>query len=102
MDEAEVVRTAGLGWECRDAAGSGGASASVGVDALCEDAGATPGVYGSRLTGAGFGGSALHLVERSAAVSASQEIAARFRARFGRSPTILAVRASEGATVEER
>jgi len=72
------------------------------LDALCEDAGATPGVYGSRLTGAGFGGSALHLVERSAAVSASQEIAARFRARFGRSPTILAVRASEGATVEEQ
>ena len=32
------------------------------LDALCEIADALPGVYGSRLTGAGFGGCTLHAV----------------------------------------
>ena len=37
------------------------------LDALCEIADALPGVYGSRLTGAGFGGCTLHLVDAEVA-----------------------------------
>ncbi len=36
------------------------------LDTLCEVADATPGVYGSRLTGAGFGGCTIHLLAPSA------------------------------------
>jgi galactokinase len=72
----------------------------VELDVLCEEANRVDGVYGSRMTGAGFGGSALHLVRSDAGVGASEEIGARFRARFGRTPTMLIVKASDGATVE--
>ena len=70
------------------------------LDVLCEEANRVDGVYGSRMTGAGFGGSALHLVRSDAVVPAREEIGARFRARFGRTPTMLIVKASDGATVE--
>lgn len=70
------------------------------LDALCDDADRVTGVFGSRMTGAGFGGSALHVVAADAVESASEEIAARFHTRFGRTPTILVVNASDGASVE--
>jgi galactokinase len=67
------------------------------LDALCESADALPGVHGSRLSGAGFGGCTLHLVEAEAAGEVASELAARFAARFGRRPPIHAVRAADGA-----
>jgi galactokinase len=70
------------------------------IDALCEEADLLEGVYGSRLTGAGFGGCALHLVAPDAIDSVREELAARFHERFGRTPRILAAVAAEGASVE--
>ncbi len=70
------------------------------IDALCEIADRLEGVYGSRLTGAGFGGCALHLVAPEAIESVREELAARFYQRFGRTPPVLAAIAAEGATIE--
>ncbi len=67
------------------------------LDALCEIADALPGVLGSRLCGAGFGGCTLHLVEAPAVEAVEQALAERFAARFGRRPPILRVRAADGA-----
>lgn len=68
------------------------------LDALCEIGDALPGVLGSRLCGAGFGGCTLHWVEAAAGEEVEQALADRFAARFGRRPPMLRVRAAEGAT----
>jgi galactokinase len=52
------------------------------VDALVEDAADTPGVFGARLTGGGFGGSIVALVEPSRVRRVGAAVLARHRSRF--------------------
>jgi galactokinase len=67
------------------------------LDALCEIADALPGVYGSRLTGAGFGGCTLHAVASAAAAEVERHLALGFERRAGRRPRVLRVHAADGA-----
>jgi galactokinase len=67
------------------------------LDLLCELGDVHPGCHGSRLTGAGFGGSTLHLVAPEVAQEVAESIASGFEARFGRRPPIVTARAAAGA-----
>lgn len=67
------------------------------LDHVVSEAQRRPGVFGARLTGGGFGGSALVLVERAEADAVRQALEKTFAARFGRPPTVRVARASAGA-----
>jgi galactokinase len=68
------------------------------LDALCELADAQPGVFGSRLTGAGFGGCTLHLVAPAQGSAVAEALAAGFARRFGRRPPVWEVHPADGAS----
>ena len=67
------------------------------LDALVEAAAAAPGVLGARMTGGGFGGCAIALVERPRVAQAGAAIAAAFAGRFGREPAWFVTTAADGA-----
>jgi galactokinase len=68
------------------------------LDLLVETAMSLPGVFGSRLTGGGFGGSTVNLVALDAVRDVSAALSEAFARRFGRAPTVLATRATEGCS----
>jgi galactokinase len=69
-------------------------------DLLVEASRSVPGCLGARMTGAGFGGSTLHLVEAGAGESVADALAEAFRARFSRTPRCWVTHPSAGAAVE--
>jgi galactokinase len=69
------------------------------LDELCRLADGAPGVYGSRLTGAGFGGCAIVVVEPAAVDEVSAYLAAEYARRTGRRGRIFAVSPAGGAAV---
>jgi galactokinase len=67
------------------------------LDALVEDAQGAPGCWGTRMTGAGFGGCTVSLVEKEAAPEFKARIEDSFRARYSRSPRPFSSSAGDGA-----
>jgi galactokinase len=69
------------------------------LDALVECARAQPGCLGARMTGAGFGGCAVALVDAGASDAFTRETAARYRDRTGIEPQLYVTGASAGASL---
>jgi galactokinase len=67
------------------------------LDALVEIAESVPGVLGSRLTGAGFGGCTVTLVTRGSVDALIDAIRERYPARTGLAPRLFAVEPARGA-----
>jgi galactokinase len=66
------------------------------LDCLAQSALAVPGVLGARLTGAGFGGSVVVVLERSARDGVSGHLEGEFERRFGRKPAVFFFRGDGG------
>ena len=71
------------------------------LDVIVELARAQPGCHGARMTGAGFGGCAVALVDADAAERLAREVSHRYTAAFGLAPSVYVCAAAEGASVEE-
>ena len=67
------------------------------ADAMVELAQDLPGLIGARLTGGGFGGCTINLVEREHAKAFAEALGARYAAKFGIQPQIHICHASGGA-----
>ncbi|MFO0826806.1 MAG: galactokinase [Phycisphaerales bacterium] len=69
------------------------------LDAIVDALLSAPGVFGARLTGGGFGGSAIALVEGGLAAKAGAIASAAFARRFGRAPVSFVTSAAAGAAL---
>jgi galactokinase len=67
------------------------------LDALVDIAATAPGVIAARMTGAGFGGCTINVVERDAVPSFADAVARGYSARTGLVPRVMPVEAAEGA-----
>ncbi len=67
------------------------------LDALVDIAGRVPGVVAARMTGGGFGGCTVNLVRPDAVEALTAAVESEYPARTGLTPTVLRVRATEGA-----
>jgi galactokinase len=70
------------------------------LDVLVELARGLPGCFGARLTGAGFGGCTINLVEESLALDFRHALGREYQRRTGRQAQVYLCRASAGAVVE--
>ena len=69
------------------------------LDAMVEAAWEQEGVWGARMTGAGFGGCTVNLVDTDHAGAFAQEVAPRYQKRTNLKPDIYVCRAEQGVRV---
>ena len=67
------------------------------IDFLVDTALQQPGCHGARLTGGGFGGCTVNLVESTDATAFGERISAAFRTKYGADPEIYVCTAADGA-----
>jgi galactokinase len=67
------------------------------LDILVKSAESQPGVLGARLTGGGFGGCTVNLVQESSIDSFRENVSSQYQAATGLMPEIFIVNASDGA-----
>jgi galactokinase len=67
------------------------------LDFLVDTALSLEGVYGSRMTGGGFGGCTVTLLRADAAQAFKERIAAAYQAKFDVTPQVYDCRPSDGA-----
>ena len=67
------------------------------LDVMVEIAASLPGIHGARMTGGGFGGCTVNLVEAEAVAAFTEELAKRYEQATNRVPQIYVCAAAEGA-----
>jgi galactokinase len=72
---------------------------SLELDTMVELLQAQPGCYGARLTGAGFGGCAVALMDAGAVAAAIPAVSEAYRSRTGLTPALYSTTAAAGASV---
>jgi galactokinase len=69
------------------------------LDFLAAEAMKIKGVYGSRMTGAGFGGCTVSLVQPRAVDAFTKQITAAYEAKYKKTPQVIVTTATDGARV---
>jgi galactokinase len=67
------------------------------LDYLVDTALTLPGVHGARMTGGGFGGCTVNLVEEGAEEAFAKEMRARYQARYQLDPVVIVTTPCAGA-----
>jgi galactokinase len=67
------------------------------LDFLVDTLQQTPGVFGARLTGGGFGGAVMALTQPTFSTEDATKVLTRYQEKFGGTPTLLKTTAAEGA-----
>lgn len=67
------------------------------LDLLVDIAGNLDGVYGARMTGGGFGGCTINLVQSEKASEVSRSLAATYKDKTGKTPEVYVCSAADGA-----
>ena len=70
------------------------------IDRLVEIAAETPGCFGARLTGAGFGGAVVALIAADRTEDVASDVIGRYRKETGRPGKKLSIQPDEGARVD--
>ena len=70
------------------------------LNVMVECAQVEPGCYGARMTGGGFAGCAVALVQAGLAQTFARNVAARYEARAHLTPALYVSTASAGASIE--
>ncbi len=70
------------------------------LDVMAEAAEGLPGYYGGRMTGGGFGGCTVNLVNASDAAAFAENVAERYRQKIGTEPLVYICSAADGAHAE--
>jgi galactokinase len=71
------------------------------LDLMVELANRAPGVFGARMTGGGFGGATINLVEESRAAAFAESVATGYQKETGIVPTIYICMPADGASLVE-
>ncbi|NMA43234.1 MAG: galactokinase [Oligosphaeraceae bacterium] len=69
------------------------------IDALIEIGAELPGYLGARLSGGGFGGICLHLVEKDYAQQYINRLTDKYQSKFGIKPDVMLCQSDDGATL---
>ena len=72
------------------------------LDIMVEVAEGLPGYYGGRMTGGGFGGSTINLVEAADAESFADQVSGRYQKATGIEPAVYICSAADGARAEPK
>jgi galactokinase len=70
------------------------------LDAMVEIAQDIPGVFGTRMTGGGFGGCTITLIDETEVERLLQRLPLEYAARTGRRPDVYVTDSADGAGVE--
>ncbi len=101
LDAGDVAGFGALWWESHESSRVNFENSTPELDYLVELSKSVPGCLGSRLSGGGFGGISIHLVEDAAAEEYGKRVAAAYKLKFKVEPEVIRCAIGEGARVTE-
>ena len=99
LDNSDVATFGKLLFESHESSKVNFENSTVELDYLVELAKSLDGALGARLSGGGFGGISIHLVENSKITDYTQKLSAAFKLQHGVDPQIIVCEIGQGAEV---